>query len=198
MEKIIKTAGFFAVLFFVSCVTVNIYFPAAEVQKAADKIVEEVRNKASEAQPKPEAVPTPGPSSRLDRHRLFNFGAGLAHAEVNIDISTPAIRGIQASIKNRFPQLKPFYDKGAIGESNRGLVEARDTAGLNLQERSQVLRLIGEENGDRAALYRELAAANKLGQDSVPQIEKIFANSWRGKSQSGWWVQGDNGAWQKK
>ena len=200
MERIIKATGFLAVLFFVSCVTVNIYFPAAEVQKAADKIVEEVRNKANEAQPKPESAPVPkeGPSSRLAMHRLFSFGAGLAHAEVNINISTPAIRGIQASIKNRFPQLKPFYDKGAIGENNRGLVEARDTAGLNLQERSQVTRLIGEENRDRAALYREIATANKLGSETVPQIEKVFANSWRGKSQSGWWVQGDSGAWQKK
>jgi len=69
---------------------------------------------------------------------------------------------------------------------------------LNLQERGQISRLIDQENRDRSALYREIAAANKLGSESVPQIMKIFANSWRSKSQSGWWVQDDNGVWSKR
>ena len=117
---------------------------------------------------------------------------------MNIDVSTPAIRGIRESMKNRFPNMKPFYDKGAIGENNKGFVEAKDTAGLNLQERSQVNKLIDQENKERAALYNEISTANKLGPESVSEIEKIFAKSWREKSQPGWWVQGDNGAWKKK
>jgi len=198
MRTIIKAAGLLSIFLVVSCVTVNIYFPAAEVQKAADTIVDDVRTKGRDSKTEPAPAPVPGPSSRLDMLEPFSFGPTQAHAAMNIDISTPAIRGIQASMKNRFPQLKPFYDKGAIGENNKGLVEAKDTAGLNLQERSQATKLIGQENSDRAALYREIASANKLGAESVPQIEKIFANSWREKSQSGWWVQDDNGAWKKK
>jgi len=195
MQKIIKAAGLIAVFLIVSCVTVNIYFPAAEVQKAADRIVDDVRTKGSDAVP--ETAP-PAPSSRLDVMSSLLFGTRQAYAQMNIDVSTPAIRGIKESIKGRFPQLKPFYDRGAIGENNSGLLEAKDTTVLNLQERGQISRLIDQENRDRSALYREIAAANKLGSESVPQIMKIFANSWRSKSQSGWWVQDDNGVWSKR
>lgn len=191
MKKTIRAISCIAAFLIVACVTVNVYFPAAEVQKVADKIVDDIRMKVYE-------VPAPsekaGPTSRLN----FRFGVTPAYAEVNIDASTPAIRGIKESMKSRFAQLKTFYDKGAIGENNKGLIEAKDTAGLNLQERSQVNKLIDLENKDRAALYNEIASANKLGPESVPQIKKIFANSWREKSQAGWFVQDDNGNWKKK
>jgi len=190
MQTKFRAIGYFAVFFIVACVTVNVYFPAAEVQKAADKIVDDIRNKDKEA-PAEKTVP---PSSRLDSM----FSVKPAYAEVNIDVSTPAIRGIKESIKSRFAQLKTFYDKGAIGESNKGFIESRDTAGLNLQERSLANKLIDQENKDRSALYNEIANANKLGPEAVSQIKKIFANSWREKSQSGWWVQDDNGNWAKK
>jgi uncharacterized protein len=198
MQKVAKLAGFLTILFIISCVTVNVYFPAAEVQKAADKIVEDVRAKGNNGQKESKPGPSQDPSGRLDWLRLFKLGPGQAYAAMNIDISTPAIRGIRESMKNRFPQLKPFYDRGALGENNNGFVAARDTAGLSLQERSRVNTLIDQENRDRAALYSEIATANKLGPESVPQIEKIFANSWRDKSQPGWWVQDENGAWRKK
>ncbi len=198
MQRIIKGAGFLAVFFFVSCVTVNIYFPAAEVRKAADKIVDDIRSKGEDTKKEQAPAPAPGPTSRLDIQGLFRLGPKQAMAAMNIDISTPAIRGIRESMKSRFPQLKPFYDRGAIGENNKGLVEARDTAGLNLMERSQVNKLVDQENRDRTALYSEIASANKMGAESVPQIKTIFANTWREKSQPGWWIQDDNGAWKKK
>jgi uncharacterized protein len=195
MKKAFRAISYIAVFLIVACVTVNIYFPAAEVQKAADKIVDDIRTK-TEGAPATPAAPAekPAPTSSLD----LAWGVKTAYAEVNIDVSTPAIRGIKESIKSRFAQLKTFYDKGAVGENNKGLVEVKDTAGLNLQEKSLVNKLIDQENRDRAALYSEIAGANKLGSDSVSQIKKIFANSWREKSQSGWWVQNDNGNWEKK
>jgi uncharacterized protein YdbL (DUF1318 family) len=194
MRTTIKVAGFLTVFLVLSCVTVNIYFPSAEVQKAADKIVDDIRTRGNDIK----TEPAPGPSSRLDSLRPFSFAPGQAYAATDIDVSTPAIRGIKESMKNRFPLLKPFYDKGALGENNKGLVEAKDMAVLNLQERGQINKLIDQENKDRGALYREIATANKLGPEAVPQIEKIFANSWRDKSQPGWWVQDDNGSWGKK
>ena len=197
MRKLIKTAGFLAVLLIASCVTVNIYFPAAEVQKAADKIVDDIHTKADDVQKK--TPPAPGPSGLLDSlMRQFSLGPEKAYGAMDIDVSTPAIRSISESMKSRFPQLKPFYDKGAIGENNMGFLDARDTSVLNLQERSQVNKLVDQENRDRTALYSEIATANKLGSESVEQIEKIFANSWRDKSKAGWWVQDDKGSWAKK
>jgi uncharacterized protein YdbL (DUF1318 family) len=198
MRTTIKVAGFLAVFLILSCVTVNIYFPSAEVQKAADKIVDDVRTRGNDMKTEPAPSPAPGPSSRMDFLAPFSIAPGQAYAATDIDVSTPAIRGIKESMKNRFPQLKPFYDKGALGENNKGQVEAKDSAVLTLQERGQLNKLIDQENKDRAALYSEIATANKLGPEAVPQIEKIFANSWRDKSQPGWWVQDDNGVWGKK
>jgi uncharacterized protein YdbL (DUF1318 family) len=189
MKNTFRAISYVAAFLIVACVTVNIYFPAAEVQKAADKIVDDIRTKTQEA-----PAEKVGPTSFLD----LSFGVRSAYAEVNIDVSTPAIRGIKESIKNRYAQLKTFYDKGAIGENNKGLIEAKDMAGLNLQERGLVNKLIDQENKDRAELYSEIASANKLGSESISQIKKIFSNSWREKSQSGWWIQNDGGNWEKK
>jgi uncharacterized protein YdbL (DUF1318 family) len=126
------------------------------------------------------------------------FGVKTAYTDVNIDVSTSAIRDIKESIKTRFTNLKIYFDKGMLGESNNGLIEAIDTAALSVLERSVANNLIDEENKDRAVLYSEIGSANKLGLEAVSLIKKIFANSWREKAQSGWWVQDDNGSWTKK
>jgi uncharacterized protein YdbL (DUF1318 family) len=186
----------------VSCVTVNIYFPAAAIQKAADQIVDDVR-KAPE--PAPEQTPeqkreqAPDKKSRLEWFRVVAIGATAAHAAaVDVNVSTPAIRALKASMAARFPQLQPLYGKGAVGETNNGLVVVRDTGALSLKEKADVNRLVSEENRDRTALYTEIIKANNIDMGQLPEVQKIFANSWRGKSAPGWWIQQDNGQWAKK
>jgi hypothetical protein len=51
-----------AVLGLTACVTINIYFPAAAAEKAADKIIEEVWQ-LKDAQTKP-GEPTPAPDAK--------------------------------------------------------------------------------------------------------------------------------------
>jgi uncharacterized protein YdbL (DUF1318 family) len=186
-ENMVRKLGrvsFFWVIFIASCVTVNIYFPAAAVQKAADQIVDDVRDKNSWL---------------LEQLKRISLGPQEAYAQqVNIDVSTPAIRALRDAMSNRFPALKPYYDKGAIGENNNGYIEARDVGTLNLQDRGNLSRLMDQENKDRQGLYREIMTANRFGPEALPQIQRIFANSWRAKSAPGWWVQADNGQWAKK
>jgi len=79
-----------------------------------------------------------------------------------------------------------------------GLVEQRDAGSLNLKEKADLNRFMGQENNNRSALYSEIMRANKLGADSLPKIQRLFANSWRDKSQPGWWIQNDGGGWEKK
>jgi uncharacterized protein YdbL (DUF1318 family) len=177
----------------VSCVTVNIYFPAAAIQKAADEIVEDVRRAPPQS---PEAKPDK--TSRLDGVWPVGFGPAPAHAAVDLDVSTPAIRGLRASMASRFPQLRPLYDKGAIGEANDGLVAARDTGALGLRERADLNRLVDQENTDRRALYGEIIRANNLDPGTLGEVQRLFANSWRTKSAPGWWIQRDDGQWVKK
>ena len=99
---------------------------------------------------------------------------------------------------NRFPQLQPLYGKGAIGETNSGLLAIRDTATLSLKEKADVNRLVEQENADRQALYTEIIRANNLDMSQLAEVQKLFANSWRGKSSTGWWIQSDSGEWSKK
>ncbi|RPI07490.1 MAG: DUF1318 domain-containing protein [Zetaproteobacteria bacterium] len=182
----------------VSCVTVNIYFPAAAIQKAADQIVDDVRQTPEQA-PEQKPEPTPDKKSHLGWLQYVTIGAPTAHAAaVDVNVSTPAIRALKASMANRFPQLQPLYGKGALGETNTGLVAVRDTGALSLKERADVSRLVDEENRYRTAAYTEIVKANNLGMNTLPEVQKLFANSWRGKSASGWWIQQDNGQWAKK
>jgi uncharacterized protein YdbL (DUF1318 family) len=183
-------------LFIAACVTVNIYFPAAEVQKAADEIVGDVRNIEKKDEQKPEEKQKI--NKLFQELKRLSWGPAEAYAQIDIEVSTPAIRALKDSMKERFPQLKPFYDRGNIGESNMGLLETRDLTGLNLKEKADLSRLVEQENKERKALYTEIMKANKFGPEVMPQIQKIFANSWRDKSQSGWWIQKDSGEWEKK
>ena len=180
-------------VFLVSCVTVNLYFPAAAIQKAADGIVDDVRKT-----PPRNPEEKPDKSSLLEPVQLVGLGPTPAHAAVDLDVSTPAIRGLKASMASRFPQLKPLYDKGAIGEANNGLVTVRDTGALALSERADLNRLVDQENADRRALYSEIIKANNLDPGTLGEVQRLFANSWRDKSSPGWWIQRDDGQWVKK
>ena len=197
MEKKLQFFMLGVIVFIISCVTVNIYFPAAEVQKAADVIVEDVRQLDKKQEQKPQE------QQKLNQYyqkmKKLSWGLATANAaQVDVEVSTPAIRALKDSMKARFPQLKPFYDKGNIGENNTGLLDTRDLANLNLKEKADLSRLMDQENKDRRNLYTEIMKANKFGPDVLPQIQKIFANSWRDKSQTGWWLQKDSGEWEKK
>jgi hypothetical protein len=75
-----------------ACVTVNVYFPAAEVQSAADEIVGEIRG--SQASPS-ESGDVPH-ESRL-RRMLLNLPLfeRQAYAEADINVTTPNIRALR-------------------------------------------------------------------------------------------------------
>jgi uncharacterized protein YdbL (DUF1318 family) len=102
------------------------------------------------------------------------------------------------SMASRFPQLQPFYGKGAVGETNNGLVAIRDVGALSLKEKADVNRLVEQENADRQALYTEIIKANNLDMGTMGELQRLFANSWRDRSSPGWSIQLDNGQWSKK
>ncbi len=186
-------------VFLVSCVTVNIYFPAAAIQKAADQIVDDVRKTppgTETPEPKREEKDKSGRSGGL---RFAHLGPSEAYAAaVDVNVSTPAIRNLKASMAGRFPQLQPLYGKGAIGETNNGLLAIRDTGALSLKEKADVNRLVDQENTDRQALYAEIIRANNLDMGKLGEVQRLFANSWRDKSLPGWWIQSDSGQWGRK
>jgi uncharacterized protein YdbL (DUF1318 family) len=182
-------------LLIMACITVNIYFPAAAVQEAADEIVDEVR---------PEKQGKKGDSLERKHLRWLAWGTsvlgpGVVFAQVDIEISTPSIRALRASLAKRFKSLGRFYRLGALGENNRGYLEIRDLSGLSVKEKAGLRRLVNAENHDRKALYKEILKANNLDMQFLDEVEKLFANSWRSKNLvPGTWIQGDDGAWVRK
>lgn len=187
----------FVVAFFLSaCVTVNIYFPAAAVERAADEIVKETWGGPNGAPQKlqPQSLLPLTPDSTLS----FSLITQAFAQEADINVSNPAIRGLKESIRRRSEAIKPYMDKGNVGINQDGLLSIRGTDGVNLKERAEVQQLVEAENRDREALYLEIAKANSIPRESVPKIKRIFAKSWMDQAKPGWWIQDGQGGWKKK
>ena len=187
----------FSLTFFISaCVTVNIYFPAAAVERAADQIVKETWGGPGEP-PKP-----PAPQSRSlfspARVTAVSFSTEAFAQEADINVSNPAIRALKESIRVRSDAIKPYMDRGNIGIARDGLLAVRTAEGLNLKERAEAQQLVEAENRDREALYSEIAKANNIAKESIPKIKSIFAKSWIEQARGGWWIQDAQGNWKKK
>lgn len=192
MKKLSWIFSVTAVCALLSCVTINIYFPAEEVRNAADRIVNEVWGERNDQPAETPAEAVPGPDAWL---RLL--GPATVHAAQDLDVSTPEIRVIKQSMKERTDDLQPLLQVGQVGLAADGLLAIRDLAGLDLRSRSQAKRLVEEENSDRLRLYREIARANDFP-DKADEVKAIFADSWRQQAPAGWYLQGRDGAWQRK
>lgn len=183
-----------------SCVTINIYFPAAAAERAADRIIEDVWGEQSgDAAPAPDERPDeiPDQTSRVTMYAMLDALFPAARAQqVNLNISTPAIDKITASMKARHPQLLPYYESGAIGLTEQGLVAVRDPKSVPLAERRKLNQLVADENRDRSALYREIAQANGHP-EWEEEIRKTFARRWVDNAPQGWWYRQDGG-WKQK
>ncbi len=184
-----------------ACVTINVYFPAAEAKEAAKVFVEKVINDAVEA-PKPEAGGGGGmalvaPRRGFDPLMLIGIAPAYAQSQPDFNIQTPAITAIQSRMEQRFDSaLRPHFDSGALGFSEDGLVVVRDAAALALKDRVPVNSAVADENRDRKAVYREIAVANNHP-EWEGQIRSVFAKQWVDSAKSGWWYQ-RGGAWKQK
>lgn len=123
--------------------------------------------------------------------------AGSTLAQANLEINTPAIASLQASMQNRHGQLAGFYASGAVGLTRDGNIALRDANAVPLAQRQQVNSLIAAENQDRAALYREIARANGKP-EWENEIRATFAQRWVEKAQPGWYYQNTSGAWVRR
>jgi uncharacterized protein YdbL (DUF1318 family) len=177
-----------------ACITINIYFPEAQVKKTAEEIVDEVRQKEAKDKSAPETIKKDIPEPRAEAFRLVP----AAFAQEETTVSNPAIRALKDSLRQRFPQLKPHFDAGRIGENNTGFVDIRGEGGLDLKGKADLRVLVRDENADRAALYAEVAKALKIDPSQIERIRKIFAESWINAAAPGWWIQKENGDWVKK
>lgn len=184
------------VFFLSACVTVNIYFPAAAVQRAADQIVEETWGEQGKGGSK--EAPKSGSSSAGRTYAFMGLVREAFAQEADINVFNPAIRALKNSIKTRSESLKSYMDKGNVGINRDGLLTVRTADGVNLKERAEMQQLVEAENRDREALYAEIARANNFSKEKVADIKQLFAKSWIEQARSGWWIQDAQGNWKQK
>jgi uncharacterized protein YdbL (DUF1318 family) len=215
MRRLFSLKLALASLLFAACVTINVYFPAAAAEKAADKIITDVLGEApagtSAPKEKTEGTGADGAASsslRFDvepahllahgAEALLNLIAPPAYAQgADLDISSPAIKAITDSMRDRTNGLKKYYDSGAVGFTADGMIEVRDQNLVPLPERGEVRRLVAEQNKDSAALYAEIASENKHPEWEA-DIRKTFGERLAARAkQSGWYFKDAGGTWQK-
>ncbi len=176
------TAPAAAALAIISCITVNIYFPEAEVRKTAEEIVNDVRG---------------GEKKEEIKDTSFSFFPKL-YAQQETEVTTPKIRALKEAMKGRLNQLVPHFAAGRIGEANTGFLQTLNEEGLSLQDRAVFRKLVKDENQDRTDLYGEVAKALDIAQNQVERVQKIFAELWINSARTGWMIQNPDGAWVKK
>ncbi|MEO5595671.1 MAG: YdbL family protein [Lysobacteraceae bacterium] len=188
--------GLAAAALLTACVTINVYFPAAEAQQAAKEFVDKVIN--------PDAPATQPDASGGGKRPGFSFisliipDANAQSSAPDISIKTPAIQAIQSRMAQRFDAtLRGGFDSGALGFTNDGLIDVRDAGKIALKDRVGMNQAVADDNRDRKAVYREIAVAN-----GHPEWEKgiheAFSKQWIASAHGGWWYQDASGAWKQK
>lgn len=192
MKRYIYLFVISAVLALAACVTINVYFPEAAAERAADRFIQDVigeNDRHSE-------VPAPIGGSSFRFSGLFMASAYAQAPNINID--TPQVQTIKERMAERHRnQLAEWYEAGAIGLSRQGLVEIRDRSAVSLADRRNLERVVSDENADRNAVYREIAVANGHP-EWESDIRETFARQWIANARSGWYYQGADGEWTRK
>ncbi len=207
MRRVLPLKIALATLFIAACVTINVYFPAAAADKAADQVINDITGGATKG-----GTTTPPQSNLVPlRAEQPNFlvaalGATLetlvpaaqAQGAEALNVSSPAITRITSSMAARFGDLRKFFESGAIGLTKDGNVDVRDLNAVGLADRATAKRLVSEDNADRAQLYAEIAKVNNHP-DWEADIRKSFAKRWVATgAQPGWYYQGEDGSWKQK
>mgnify|MGYP002835222557 CR=1 FL=1 len=176
-----------------SCITVNVNFPEAAVQKAADDYVKELykaKQEAEEGEKTSRLINIPG-------IKLVSLSlVPMAHAESEFSIKSAKAKEIQSRQASRISKIDRFKKKGLIGEAQNGLLEVKNDSGKKL-EMKRVNQLVAEENADRESLYNEVMSSNGIDPSQSARLRKSFHQSFVDASPAGTPVE-SNGQWKAK
>ena len=191
--------SFAAALVLTACVTINVYFPAAEAKEAAREFVEKVIDENPPADTGNDGgMAASEPRAHFDLLMLVGISPAYAQSQPDINIRTPAIQAIQARMEARFNSiLRDAFNAGALGFTNDGMIVVRDAGKLGLKDRVVVNNAVADDNRDRNAVYREIAVANGHP-EWESQIRRVFAAQWIESARAGWAYQDSSGNWKKK
>jgi uncharacterized protein YdbL (DUF1318 family) len=209
MRRVLPLKIALASLLVAACVTINVYFPAAAADKAADQVINDITGGGAKSGTTTPPQGNLAPSKSADRPNFLvaAFGnalyalvpaANAQDADAALNVSSPAVTRIKQSMGARFGELEKFFASGAIGLTKDGMVDVRDLNAVALPDRATVKRLVSEDNADRAQLYSEIAKASNHPEWEA-DIKKSFAKRWVATgAKPGWYYQGEDGSWKQK
>jgi uncharacterized protein YdbL (DUF1318 family) len=160
-------------------VTVNISFPQEQLDAAA-RTIEDMPAQPT-ATPAPSPAPTPGGGRTVD-------------VTPKIDTRSPEVRKAAESRRERRPALREWKSPGCIGETNKGLVVARQGEGCG----PEVAGLIRAENADRRVIYDAFMKENHIPASDKPRVDSAFAKARQERARPDDLVQQEDGQWVRK
>lgn len=121
--------------------------------------------------------------------RSFCVAAALVFGALAPRVVGEELGAVKQRMAQRLAEVDALKDRGAIGENNRGFLEARAT--LSSGESG----LVAAENSDRGEVYA--AVAQRTG--STPEhVGRARAKRIAENSRPGVWLQDEGGRWYKK
>lgn len=175
LRKFLWSTVFCVMLYAFACVTVNIYFPAEQVESLAGEIVNDIRGQ--EDVEDQTSLRNTNPSF-LQRAILL-LSPSSAWAQDVTKVSNPTIRALREKMKARYSQLKPYYQSGTLKEGDDGYLSILAPDKLGLKEKRDLKALVDAENNDRKALYAEVAKALVIDSSQINKVAEIFAQEWQ-------------------
>lgn len=174
-QKLLWSTILCVMVFVFACVTVNIYFPAEQVETMAGEIVDEIRGQ--EGAEEQSFLMNPRPS--FVQRALLLLSPSNAWAQDATTVSNATIRGLKEKMKTRYAQLKPSYQKGMLQEGDDGYLSIAHADELGLKEKRDLKALVDAENKDRETLYAEVARALVIDSSQINKVAEIFAQEWQ-------------------
>jgi uncharacterized protein YdbL (DUF1318 family) len=178
-QKLLWSTILCMAVFVLACVTVNIYFPAEQVETMAGEIVDEIRGQEGGQKGLEEQSFLMNTERSLMRSALMLLSPSNAWAQDATTISNATIRGLKEKMKARYAQLKPYYQKGMLQEGDNGYLSIAQADELGLKEKRDLKALVDAENKDRETLYAEVARALVIDSSQINKVAEIFAKEWQ-------------------
>ncbi len=120
--------------------------------------------------------------------RMLVLASALVLGFGTIAAAAEDLGAVKARMTQRISQIDQLKSTGAIGETNRGMLDVRDGGG-------DAASVVSAENADRATVY---AAIAKQTGSTADQVGRARARQIATASAPGVWLQRDNGEWYKK
>ena len=211
MRRVLPLKIALASLLIAACVTINVYFPAAAADKAADQVINDITGGGAKGAHHHAAAVELRAGAQADEPNFLvaAFGSVLyalvpaaqaQDAEAALNVSSPAVTRIKRPWRARFGELEKFFASGAVGLTKDGMrrrarPQRRRAAG---PRHGQAPGVRGQRRPRPALRARSRKASNHPEWEA--DIRKSFAKRWvvRTGAKPGWYYQDDGGAWKQK